>query len=61
MHSGFIPEERFHVRKKFLVSEYLSKAKEKSPLDAMQMMNDPSMFMDMMKKNMVNAVLCAIY
>ena len=25
-------------------------------MDAMAMMNDPSMFMDMMKKNMVHAV-----
>lgn len=56
MHSGFIPEERFLARKKVLVSEYLSKAKEKNPLDAMQMMSDPSMMGDMMKKNMVMMV-----
>lgn len=56
INAGFIPEERFRMRKKFLVQEYLSKGKEKSPLDAMQMMNDPSMFMDMMKKNMVMVV-----
>merc|ERR1712028_229028 len=56
MHSGFIPEESFRMRKKFLIDEHLSKAKEKNPMDAMQMMNDPSMFMDMMKKNMVMVV-----
>merc|ERR1711934_675929 len=56
LHSGFIPEERFRMRRKFIVQEYLTKGKEKSPLDAMQMMNDPSMFMDMMKKNMVMMV-----
>lgn len=61
INAGFIPEERFRMRKKFLVQEYLSKGKEKSPLDAMQMMNDPSMFMDMMKKNMVWASLCAAH
>merc|ERR1712028_190799 len=46
MHSGFIPEESFRMRKKFLIDEHLSKAKEKNPMDAMQMM----------KKNMVMVV-----
>ncbi len=41
------------MRRKFLIEEYLSQAKEKNPMDAMQMMNDPSMMGDMMKKNMV--------
>merc|ERR1712195_249902 len=52
MHSGFIPEESFRMRKKFLIDKHLSQGKEKNPMDAMAMMNDPSMFMDMMKKNM---------
>merc|ERR1711865_561705 len=56
MHAGFIPEERFKMRRKFLIDNYLSQAKEKNPADALQMMNDPSMFMDMMKKNMVMVV-----
>merc|ERR1711865_796907 len=56
MHSGFIPEESFRMRKKFLIDEHLSQGKEKNPMDAMAMMNDPSMFMDMMKKNMVMVV-----
>merc|ERR1711966_588976 len=56
MHSGFIPEESFRMRKKFLIDKHLSQGKEKNPMDAMAMMNDPSMFMDMMKKNMVHAV-----
>merc|ERR1712194_67174 len=57
MHAGFIPEERFKMRRKFLIDNYLSQAKEKNPADALQMMNDPSMFMDMMKKNMVPPLL----
>jgi len=56
MHSGFIPEESFRMRKKFLIDKHLSQGKEKNPMDAMAMMNDPSMFMDMMKKNMVMVV-----
>eukprot|EP00658_Telonema_sp_P-2_P007815 TRINITY_DN1290_c0_g1_i1.p1 TRINITY_DN1290_c0_g1~~TRINITY_DN1290_c0_g1_i1.p1 ORF type:complete len:197 (+),score=43.91 TRINITY_DN1290_c0_g1_i1:189-779(+) len=56
MHSGFIPEERFKMRRKFLIEQYLSQAKEKNPMDAMAMMNDPSNLMDMMKKNMVMMV-----
>merc|ERR1719272_1278412 len=56
MHSGFIPEESFRMRKKFLIDKHLSQGKEKNPADALQMMNDPSMFMDMMKKNMVMVV-----
>merc|ERR1711865_368768 len=38
------------------IDKHLSQGKEKNPMDAMAMMNDPSMFMDMMKKNMVMVV-----
>merc|ERR1712086_721695 len=46
MHSGFIPEESFRMRKKFLIDKHLSQGKEKNPMDAMEMM----------KKNMVMVV-----
>merc|ERR1712166_1438532 len=44
MHSGFIPEESFRMRKKFLIDKHLSQGKEKNPTDEMAMMGWVSYF-----------------